>query len=51
MAKTTATLHIRGFPLDLLQKAKYQALEEGTSQKGIILKALEEYLMKKERGK
>ncbi len=38
---------IRGFPEDLHIKAKVQAAKEQTTLKGIIIKALTEYLEKK----
>ena len=37
---------IRDFPEDLHQRAKLQAVKEYTTLKGIIIKALEEYLKK-----
>ena len=40
---------IRDFPDDLHKRARLQAVREGTSLKGIILKAVAEYLKKAER--
>jgi len=46
------TVNIRNFPDDLHRKAKIQAAIEGTSLKGLIIKALTEYLKKtKEKGR
>jgi len=38
------TVNIRNFPDDLHREAKIQAAMEGTTLKGIIIKALTEYL-------
>ena len=43
---SVATVYLRDFPDNLHKQAKHQAIEEGTSLKGIIIKALEEYLKK-----
>lgn len=37
-------------PDDLWKAAKHKAIEEGIDLKGIIIKALEEYLKKAKRG-
>ena len=39
-----ATVYLREFPKDLHKRAKMQAVKEETSLKGIIIKALTEYL-------
>ena len=46
-------INIRDFPDDLHQEVKMQAVIERTSFKGIVIKALEEYLakVKKKGGK
>jgi len=41
-----ATVYLREFPKDLHKRAKLQAVKEETSLKGIIIKALEQYLKK-----
>ena len=38
------TLNIKDFPDDLHRKAKAEAALEGISMKGLIIKAIEEYL-------
>jgi len=43
---TEVTIYIRGFPKDLAKIAKMQALKEETTLKGIVIKALTEYLEK-----
>jgi predicted HicB family RNase H-like nuclease len=43
MAKT---IYIKTFPEDLHMRAKLQAVKEQTSLKGLIIRALEEYLEK-----
>jgi predicted HicB family RNase H-like nuclease len=40
---------IRDFPEDLHKRARLQAVTEGTSLKGLILKAVAEYLKKAEK--
>ena len=42
--------YIINFPADLHKEAKIRAAQEGTTLKEIIIKALTEYLKKKERG-
>ncbi|MFH2061059.1 MAG: toxin-antitoxin system HicB family antitoxin [Pseudomonadota bacterium] len=44
------TINIKDFPDDLHRKAKSEAALEGISMKAFIIKALEEYLERKERG-
>ena len=45
-----AILNIKDFPDDLHRKAKSEAALEGISMKAFIIRALEEYLVNKERG-
>ena len=46
------TVNIRNFPDKLHRKAKIQAAVEGTSLKGLIIKALTEYLKRtKKKGR
>ena len=44
-----AILNIKDFPDDLHRKAKAEAALEGISLKALFIKAVEEYLKKKER--
>ena len=44
-----ATIYLRDFPEDLHRKAKSEAALEGISLKAFIIKALEEYLKKKQK--
>jgi plasmid stability protein len=46
MAEEIKVLQMRNFPADLHRKAKIQAAVEGTTLKGIIIKALTEYLLR-----
>ena len=43
-------LNVKDFPDDLHRQAKIQAAIEGISLKGLIIKALSEYLKKKKGG-
>ena len=44
------TVNIRDFPDDLHRKAKAEAALEGISMKGLIIKAIEQYLERKKGG-
>jgi len=39
-----SVLLIKGFPVELRKQAKMQALKEETSLKGLVIKAVEQYL-------
>ena len=45
-----AVINIKDFPDDLHRKAKSEAALEGISLKALFIRAVEEYLKKKERG-
>ena len=42
-----ATVYVREFPEDLHKKAKIRAIQEGMTLRGLVIKAVEEYLKKK----
>ena len=44
MANEIKVIQIRNFPADLHKRAKVQAAKEETTLKGIVIKALTEYL-------
>ncbi|NIN00009.1 MAG: hypothetical protein GTO24_18635 [candidate division Zixibacteria bacterium] len=43
-----ATINLRNMPEDIYRKAKVQAAYEGISLKGLIIKALTEYIDRRE---
>jgi predicted HicB family RNase H-like nuclease len=47
--ETMKQIIIRGVPEDLHKRAKLQAVKEDSSLKGIIIKALTEYLDREEK--
>jgi len=46
MAKEIKVIQMRNFPADLHKRTKIQAAKEETTLKGIVIKALEQYLKK-----